>query len=295
MKAIVTGATGYIGSHLCNQLLHEGWNVTAFLLSIEDLGLLIPHKNLNVYQIPFSEFNLKKLIVKEDADVIYHLAAYIKVEHTVEDLKPFIEANITLGLRLLEAVRGTRIFFINTGTFWQYSDEKTCQPVAHDLYAATKSAFEQLLIYYNHSHDINALTLYLFDVYGEDDMRSKIMNYLQKSALNQTYLELSPGEQKMDLVHIDDICHAFIQAYYFLLQNEYGYYRFSVSSKTLISLQELVKEINVIVKTPLKVNFGGRPYRLNEIMNPQRNIETLPFWSCSVSLKEGLTRIFGGL
>ena len=170
-NCIITGATGYIGSHVLRHLLDKGWEVSIVAQSnfgyanIEDL---IPQIDVFEYEGDIS--SLIDFFKRKNADVVMHLAAAVITNYKPEQIPTLIRSNIEFGTEILEAMRqsATRLF-IGTGSYWQNYKSDSYSPV--DLYAATKEAFEKILQYYVEAFGIRAITLRLFDIYGEDDRR----------------------------------------------------------------------------------------------------------------------------
>ena len=179
---------------------------------------------------------------------------------------------------------------VNTGTSWQHYENKEYSPVC--LYAATKQAFKAILQYYTETSSLKAITLKLFDTYGPDDPRQKLFTMLRKIARDQTPLAMSPGEQMIDLVYIDDVLDAFIIAADLLEHAsvpEHGEY--AVSSGAVIKLKDLVALYSRIIDRPLPITWSGRPYRPREVMTPWSGGSPLPGWRPKIKLEEGIMRM----
>jgi nucleoside-diphosphate-sugar epimerase len=290
-KAIITGGTGFIGSNLCKKLIKQNWEVYLISRKTSKYDNLKEIKDkITIFEY---EGNLKKLInwfKKVKADVVFHLASVIIVEHKVEDIDNLIDTNLKFGTQILEAMKESQTLkIINTGTFWQHYNNEKYNPVC--LYAATKEAFEKILKYYIEAENFRAITLKLFDTYGERDKRPKLINLLNKFANKQIELNMSPGEQIIDLVHVEDVANAFIKAYELLKKNtKINYKEYAVSSCRKIKLKELVEIYKNITGNKINVNWGGRPYRKREVMHPWHDFEILPNWNCKISLENGLKR-----
>ena len=205
-----------------------------------------------------------------------------------------IESNITFETELLEAMRENDIVnFINTGTHWQHYRNAEYDPV--DLYAATKQAFEDILKYYREAHGFKVITLQLFDNYGSSDERPKIINLLKKIGESGETLKMSPGEQYIDVVYVDDIVDAFVTAGKHLADERYelcGTY--GVSSGKPIKLRELAAIFEKVSGKKLNIEWGGRQYRPREIMTPWNKFKPLPDWTPKIGLEDGLRRILKG-
>jgi len=148
--------------------------------------------------------------------------------------------------------------------------------------------------YYIEAEGIRAITLKLFDTYGETDKRPKLINLLNQFAAEQKELRMSPGDQLIDLVHVDDVTNAFIKAYEYLLRNEQVKYKiFGISSGYEISLKDLIRLFEDVTGEKLNIIWGGREYRKREVIKLWRGYEGLPNWKCKIKLKDGLLRYKG--
>jgi nucleoside-diphosphate-sugar epimerase len=178
---------------------------------------------------------------------------------------------------------------INTGTSWQHYKNEEYNPV--NLYAATKQAFEDIIEYYVKVLDFNVITLKLFDTYGENDNRGKLINLLDKFSKEKKKLKMSPGEQKIDLVHVDDVVDAFISAYDLIKEDEISHKKYAVSSGQVIKLKELIELYEEVTGNEVLVEWGGRPYRKREVMELWQDYEKIPNCEAKISLKEGIKKI----
>ena len=100
---------------------------------------------------------------------------------------------------------------------------------------------------------------------------------------------MSPGEQLIDLVHIDDVVQAFLIAAGCLDRQPAGTHEtYAVSSGSPLPLRQLVELYRQITGTDVRVHWGGRPYRPREVMVPWNAGKLLPGWQPRISLEEGL-------
>jgi nucleoside-diphosphate-sugar epimerase len=208
--------------------------------------------------------------------------------HSFDQIESLILSNVLLGTQLLEAmtIRGVESF-INTGTFWQHYNTENYHPSC--LYAATKQAFEDILQYYADAKAINAITLNLFDTYGPHDSRNKLFSQLRRAASTGIPLEMSPGGQKLDLVFIDDVVDAFVQAELNLSATTLpSCQAFGVSSGHHVVLRDLVAQYSRVIGKDIPIKWGARPYREREIMTPWLPTQHLPGWSARTDLDEGM-------
>jgi nucleoside-diphosphate-sugar epimerase len=129
----------------------------------------------------------------------------------------------------------------------------------------------------------------LFDTYGPNDHRKKIINLLLNQINSEQPLKLTPGNQLINPVHVDDIVEAYMVAIELIVKNsgekitEYG-----VSSNKSISIKSLVKLIEELSGSDLNIIFGGFNYRNREVFTPWRSFNLLPGWKPKIELDAGL-------
>ena len=277
--ALITGATGFVGSHLARRLVKDGWAVHVVVRSTSKLDLIHDIEDAIHFHVYDGTFDsMQVTLAKTRPDTIFHLASLFLSQHQPQDINTLIQSNITFGTHLVEAAVANGCFqFINTGTSWQHYENEDYNPV--NLYAATKQAFEDILKYYVEAHGLKAITLKLFDTYGPDDHRPKLINLLKRAAETGESLEMSPGEQLIDLVHVDDVVEAFCVAQDVVSEkngkmfNDYG-----VSSGYSMSLKKIVSGLESVIGKEINVYWGGRPYRKREVMLTWNRFNILPGW-----------------
>lgn len=291
-KCIITGATGYIGSHVLRYLLDRGWDT--HVVADPKFGYANISDILN--QIDVFEYSgdisaLCDYFKTVDADVVFHLAAAVITNYKPSQVPELIQSNIQFGTEILEAMKDTKTrLFVGTGSYWQNYNCEEYNPV--DLYAATKEAFEQIIQYYVDAYHYKAATLRLFDVYGEDDKRPKIWTLLREIAGTESVLDISPGEQLLDLVHVSDVCTAYESAFEYLKSKESSCREvFGVYTGERMTLKDAIKHFEEYAAQTIHVNFGGRKYKEREVMNPIMCLEKIPGWSPLISPLEGIKRM----
>jgi nucleoside-diphosphate-sugar epimerase len=282
-RALVTGATGFIGRHLVRHLHHAGWEI-AVLSRTQSQPAHVP-----VRRFPYTGQTAEVVRAVADfrPDTVFHLASLFLVQHTAEQVEPLILSNVLLGTQLLEAMRAAEVgTLVNAGTAWQNFCGNTYLPV--NLYAATKQAFEDILLYYVETGGVRAVTLKLFDSYGPDDTRRKLLRVLLDCLRTGERLGMSGGEQVMDLVHVDDICRAFLHAS--ALANDRSRAAnavYAVSGGQRRTLRAVVETLEQVAGRSLSIDWGARPYREREVMLPWEG-PSVPGWQSNISLESGL-------
>lgn len=289
---LITGANGFLGKNLtnflCSKLNYDIYGLIRKKNSNEGFSI---KENLKIIDFDDKFSNLFSIVEDINPDIIIHTATYFHAEHTPQDILPMINGTYSFGNYLLESLtkKGSKFFFINTGTSWQHfnnseSYRATC------LHSAHKEAFEKLLEYYSDVYGFGYTTLKLFDTYGPNDKRKKIVNILIDEIAKNNQVDLSPGEQLIDLVHIFDICEAYEKIINMYLDGVKIDSSYGLSSGEEIPLKEIASIIiNNLDPNYKKLNWGARSYRDREVMfNWRKNMNLIPGWSPKIPLKSGL-------
>lgn len=277
MNILVTGATGFIGKHLVRELNRTHCVHILVRPSSKWTDLGVEHCVEFNGDIEFIAHYLKANAIEG----IIHLASLYIAEHKPSQIKELLMSNVYLGTALLEAAKIAGIrWFLNTGTIWQNYNSPDCadeyNPV--NLYAATKQAFMTMAKYYTETSPLRFVTLKLCDTFGPDDTRRKIFSLFEEIAHTGETLDMSAGEQQMDILHVDDVVNGFIVLANMLsdetqsLESEYV-----LSSGVQLSLKELASIYERKNHVHLNINWGGRPYRQREVMVPYKG-KILPNW-----------------
>jgi nucleoside-diphosphate-sugar epimerase len=278
MNILITGSTGFIGKHLCEELkkMHSVFFLVRPHSSHNRLGAnndFFIFGNNNILE-------LRKYIQDNNIEGIIHLASLYIQRHNIEDIPNLIQSNLYLGTAILEAAVNTSVkWFINTGTIWQNynspdGEDKYC-PV--NLYAATKQAFIDLAKFYTETTNIKFCTLKLCDTYGPNDTRKKILSLFEDYANSGEVLRMSPGYQKIDLLHIDDVVAGFVHLINLLNESVELKPEYVLSSCNQMTLRELAEAYESKYNVKLNIKWGALPYREREVMNPYVG-NILPGW-----------------
>jgi nucleoside-diphosphate-sugar epimerase len=288
---VVTGVTGFLGSRLARQLLAAGHQViglkraSSSLQQVDFCGI--------TQKVEFHEsenLSLAGILKDRQAEVIFHTASLSRSGESASELAVLVDTNIKWPLLLVQEAKQLKIkTFVNASTSWQSVTGLSYSPF--NIYAGTKEAFENMLTACA-NNEIACVSLRLFDTYGVGDTRRKIVDLIIDAVLSGDELKMSPGEQKINLVNIEDIARAFIVASQLAVDEvNAGHRVYNLPAVQPIGLKEVARIIGLLAGKEPKILWGGRPYRPNEVMFPHASHPTLPGWSPQVVLDKGLKEI----
>ncbi|MCA6216840.1 NAD-dependent epimerase/dehydratase family protein [Ideonella sp. B7] len=265
MKSYVIGGNGFLGRHVSAWLEKDGvvrkapayddanpanWQATV----LEDMRQFSP----DVVLIPGAS-----QAMGDDATAIQALIA----------------SNCVLPCLVAEQMlehspNSTLVVF---GTSWQFADSNVFRPF--NLYAASKQAGQDLLTHYA-LRGLKILQLIMFDTYGEDDSRRKLLKILQDACARGEEIGTTPGEQEIDLVHVDDACAGIVSAIREVQgwDPSQGVMVRGLGSGKPIRVKELISRVSERAGKALRANIGERSYRPREVMQAYRNYRRPAGW-----------------
>ena len=222
MKILVTGADGFIGSHLTEILSRSGFQVTALSQynSFNNWGWLEESdclKNIEVITGDVRDLNFCRKITK-DLDVIFHLAALIGIPYSYIAPDSYLETNIKGTLNMSQAAVDNKIkHFIHASTSEVYG---TAQYVpideAHPLqpqspYSASKIAADAMAMSFHHSFELPLTIVRPFNTYGpRQSARAVIPNIITQIASSAKQIKLGSLTPTRDFNYVEDTCNGFI-------------------------------------------------------------------------------------
>lgn len=286
MKILLTGATGFLGSHLLKRLLKEKHEVIILKRSFSNT------KRIEKELIQISSYNIDKCALEEvfkeqsKIDIIIHTATCYG--RSGENICKLYQSNTAFPLQLLELSEKYHVgLFMNTDTV-----------LKEDLneYALSKKQFLDWGKRFAAQRKIQFINMKLEHMYGPDDDDSKFVSYIiKKCKENVKELKLTQGDQQRDFIYIDDV----VNAYLALLteKSEEEFQEYEVGTGKAIKICDLVKMIHTMTKSKTQLHFGAIPYRENEIMESKADLHLLKMlgWKSRVSIESGLERCIGGI
>lgn len=290
MKTVlITGVTGYIGRNVAAYFLAQQFHVVGLVReeSIYKLEQYTGFSEGDFSYIPYdgSIESVRNAFEVHTIDCVIHIAA----QFGLDNVAAMLDANIILGTQLLELMKEYGVGkFINTGSYSQHNEDGTYNP--RNIYTASKQAFEDIMMCYSKTCYMKLITLKLYDVYGPNDERKKLIPALLEASKNDTQLDLTPGEQNIYMVHVEDVTRAYLQAYNLMLAKSNACFEVYFVPGQLIKVKSLVELWIELSKIKIDVNWGARDYEAFQIMEPYVG-ERLPDWSASISIRNGIDSI----
>jgi len=267
MKCLVTGAAGFIGSHLCERLLTLGREVVAVdsftdyyprALKEANAAVLRASAKCRFLEADLLDCDLAKLLC--DVEVVFHQAAQAGVRASWgKEFDVYVASNILATQRLLEAVKGTsvqRIVYASSSSV--YGDVDT-MPITEDVlprpispYGVTKLAGEQLCQLYWVNYGVPVVSLRYFTVYGprqRPDMA--IHKFIRAMLKDEPIVVYGDGEQTRDFTFVSDVVDANLAAAQAQAVGEV----MNIAGGSLISVNELIRTLEEILGKRAKVEY----------------------------------------
>ncbi len=298
MKVLVTGGAGFIGSHLCEALHHEGYQVAALdNLSTGRRENLSP--TLPLYQIDLRDRDaLKDFFAKNRFDVIFHLAAQVDVRTSVDSPLTDAEINILGTLNLISAVSGQKPWIIFASTGGAIYGEKAALPITEDVcpqpeapYGIAKLAGELYGSRLMKLHGGAWTTLRLANVYGprqnpfgEAGVVAIFIYRMLQSSIPHIY---GDGLQTRDFVHVEDVVQAFLSVLKHPTTTQGETYNVGTSQQT--SVLDLYQTIAEVVGFPHPPKYlPPKPGELRHNTLSYQKLHQATKWTPQVTLREGI-------
>lgn len=299
-KVLVTGAAGFIGSHLVRRLINEGYDVIIQKRKGTDI-----HRIEDIIQdVQVLEFDVRDYssvnaaIEQSKPDVVIHLVTYYAVNHDSSDVEDMVDTNVKGMINILEACRKTSVKrVVNTSTCFVY---RSCnRPLVEDdyleasnLYALTKIQAEQACSFFAEEYGMQILTLRLFPPYGPSDNPRRLLPYVIKTLKEGGSPRLTSGSQKWDFVYVEDIADAYVKAIEGPIKVA-GHEAINIGTGQPTSVKEAVGVVHEIMGSEVSLEWGGVPHRSNEIWFNSADASKaarLLGWKPRTCLRDGLSK-----
>ena len=264
---LITGASGFVGSHVLDDCLKNNFNVHAiFRHSKKNVSFAKKYKK-QIFAIFYNNiYEIKNKLTNCKIDYVIHCATHYIKKHDHNDIENIIKSNVLFSTILLDAVVNIKIKkFINLGTVWQhFNDTKN---LAFNLYAATKQSFECIFNYYKNQYTkIKFYNILLTDTFGTNDKRKKLIPILLKNFNNKNQNKINiPKNLSMNLVNINEVT----KCLNILLKNNSKSNNYVIKSKQDVKIFDLINFLNDNLEKKIKVNWlkDAKNYKIIKLKN----------------------------
>jgi len=303
-KVLVTGADGFIGSHLVERLLKEGAQIRAFVYynAFNHWGWLDTFPEDRLKEIDDFTGDIRDpngvLEAVKDMDVVFHLAALIGIPFSYHSPDSYVDTNIKGTLNVLQAARKEkvkRVLVTSTSEIYgtaQYVPIDEGHPVnPQSPYAATKAAADSLALSFYRSFDLPVAIVRPFNTYGpRQSARAIIPTIITQIASGKKSIQLGNLKATRDFTYVTDTVNGFIR-----LAEAKGVDGgiYNIGNGCEISVKDLVKTIAEVLGKDVNVVTDRRRVRpdkseVERLLSNVTKVEKVCGWKPKVALREGL-------
>lgn len=287
-NVLVTGASGFIGSHLVKKLLKEGANVYAIDTKKPQ------NANISYFNTDLSDLkSLTNVIAKAKPQIIVHLAACLdKATPDEEIIRINYQGTVNL-LKALDQIQYQKFIYISTAELYfgnkiPFTENMPLHP--QTAYARSKLMAEEYCMKQFNEKRKPITILRPAVVYGQGQTGNMFIPQCINSALKGRNMKMTAGEQTRDFVYVEEVAEAILKASYMpVAAGEI----INIGSGMETTLKEAALKINKLTGNAMQINFGALPYRENEIWHYLLDItkaKRVLDWSPKISLEEGLKK-----
>jgi nucleoside-diphosphate-sugar epimerase len=294
MRALVTGATGFLGSYLTATLVRNGVETAVLMREGSNpwrITELLP--SVTVIQGDLEELNPATDRIGAFApDTVFHLA-WFGVQNRYRNAEEQVDRNLSATLSLLRAARDAGCTtFIGVGSQAEYGPSPDIVKVdtptrPTTLYGVTKLCASLLCGQLAAQYGLRFAWMRLFSSYGPKDNPDWMIPYLIRSLLACERPALTAGEQLWDYIYVTDAA----EALYRVAMAPQAHGVFNLGSGEAHRLRDIVEQIRDLIDPTLPLGFGEVPYRPDQVKHLQADVSELTAqagWRPQVSLSEGL-------
>ena len=297
MRALVTGGAGFIGSHICQELLSRGHQVLAVdnlasgrLENFEEFG---DTKNFEFKKVDILDRD-GLLPLFKGADWVFHMAGLADIVPSIEKPELYFDVNVKGTLNVLEAAKNAGVkrftYAASSSSYGipeEYPTPETTPIAPQYPYALTKHLGEELVLHWSQTYKLPAVSLRLFNVYGPRSRTSGTYGavfgiFLAQKLNHKPYTVVGDGKQTRDFTFVTDVADAFILAAESDLNGEF----LNVGSGNTYSVNRLVELLDGDVEYIPK-----RPGEPNCTFADVSKIERLLGWKAKVPFEKGVQKM----
>ena len=269
-KVLVTGSSGFIGMHLCINLLDSGYNVYGidnmndyYDVSLKEsrLSLLSEYEKFSFCNVDISNYeSVKRAFSEFEPEKVVNLAAQVGVRYSLDNPHTYIQSNVVGFTNVIEACR----YFNVNGLIYASSssvygdnrktpfsvDDKVDKPIS--IYGASKKSNELIAHTYSHLFGLNTTGLRFFTVYGPWGRPDMAMyTFADKISKGEKITVFNQGEMQRDFTYIDDIVNGIRSS----IEYNYSYEIFNLANNRCENLMDMIHFIEKEFGEEAQINF----------------------------------------
>lgn len=290
-SVLVTGASGFIGHHLCRRLRESGMyviGVSRTETQARDVDRWL------VADLSRAE-DVDRVMAEAKPDIVYHLASYVVGGREVGLVRPMFEANLMSTLNILIAAHTHQCRRVVLTGSLEEPQPDTCWAVPSSPYAAAKFAASAYGRMFYALYELPVVMLRLFMVYGPEQRDlNKLIPYTILALKRGEPPKVSSGERLVDWVYVDDVVDAFIAC---ADADAAVGQTIDIGSGELVSVRDVVVTIAKMMAPEIEIAFGAVAERKHEQIRiaDLGNAKQLLGWGPKTSLTEGLAATIASL
>jgi dTDP-glucose 4,6-dehydratase len=300
-RYLLTGASGFIGSHLAEALVQRGGTVHCLLLPGDAApNLAAIQDQIHIHRADLLDADsLSDLVRTASPEVVMHLAAVGVTDVSIDPILA-VRVNIEGTLNLLSALDGGYRAFLNVGTCHEYAPGDQPFDESHPLrpvlpYAITKTATWHYCQRFHAMKGWPIVTVRPFSVYGPRQADNTFVPACIRAARGNVDFAMTAGEQGRDWIYVDDVVEGMICA---TMTDKARGGTFNLCTSYETTLYDTARAILAQMGDPVDIERGTLPYRVGEIwhlVGDNTRAQTVLGWKPTVSLDDGLRRTIAAI
>lgn len=285
MKILVIGGGGFLGRRILERLITNENHLYALVLREPQRPVL------GCEYILMDDYLQDHSSSEVTFNVIINVAMKRSTKANFVSDYELNEFNFHSPLEVIRKKSSKETLVINTSTYIQNYEGRIGNTV--EAYGAAKELLSKSLRSDAEQGEYKVVDLFLFTLYGPGDRENHLVPFLLTSMHQSSRLELSEGNQLMNLMYVDDAVDNILSA---LAMSVSGYNPYCLWSEEYVTVKELVSVIQNVFKTELLVEWGAKEYSGHEMFSPwHRPFKQLPNMLSHTTLEDGLRRTYASI
>lgn len=297
MRALVTGAGGFVGAHLCARLAADGWDVVGTVRP----GRPAPALASGIVEVDLADPTATAEVARRvDPDIAFLLAAS-RPAATPAERAATMAVNASSGAWVVNALGNRRRAVVQLGSSTEYAEsdgpmDEATPPHPRGFFGATKAAGSLLVAATASARGVRAAILRAFQVYGPDDHPHRLVPTVLRAARTGDVLPMTAPGMRRDWIHVDDVVEACVRVA--LADQLPAGQVINIGTGRQVANEELVATVERVSGRPVRVEVGthpGCPWDTSSWVCDPSLAGDLLGWEAKVTLEEGLARCWEGV